>query len=221
MKTQNQHSDTPDAPTCLKPPLQDVFSLSIDDLEHEIWVDAIGFDGIYEVSSLGRIKSLGRWVPNGASERWVKERIRKQVKCNKDGGRLTCPFSFANVNYSINVSQMIYSSFNRNDNLQGFVIAHLNKIPYDNRICNLKKLTICKSRKISENLGNLKPMPVRGQLKYTRENTFYENGVLKEKKCKICNAVKKITFFEIFRNSCFTCRTALRKEKYLLKKYVA
>ena len=53
------------------------FSLSLDNLENEEWIDALGFDGIYQVSNYGRVKTLGRWVSNGKSERWVKERIRK------------------------------------------------------------------------------------------------------------------------------------------------
>ena len=190
--------------------LQDGFSTLLDDLEGEIWVDAIGFDGTYEVSNLGRVKSLGRWVSNGKSERWVKDRIRK-LYVGKDG-RITMIFSISNVHYSINLPEIIYSSFNPNEDLNGFVIAHLNKIPYDNKLSNLKKLTISDSHKISEELGNLKPMPVRGELKYTRENTIYENGEVKEKKCKKCNTIKNINLFEKFRNTCLECRGRLRKK---------
>ena len=43
------------------------------------WIDALGFDGIYEVSNYGRIKSLGRYVNIRNGQRWVKERIRKTM----------------------------------------------------------------------------------------------------------------------------------------------
>lgn len=199
--------------------LRNNFSLSLDDLEGEIWIDAVGFDGIYEVSNLGRIKSLGRWVSNGKSERWVKERIRKQAQ-SKDG-RLSCPFSVGGTTYPINIPELIYLSFNRNECLNGYVIAHLNKKPYDNRLSNLKKITIKDSRKISEKLGNLKPMPTRGELKYTRENTFYENGVLKEKRCKLCNTIKSISLFDKFRNTCRECRNSLRRKTYKKKSIIS
>jgi CRISPR/Cas system CMR subunit Cmr4 (Cas7 group RAMP superfamily) len=104
-------------------------------------------------------------------------------------------------------------SFNPNNDLNGYVIAHLNKIAHDNKLSNLKKLTIKDSRKISENLGNLKPMPIRGELKYTRENTVFKNGEAKEKKCKKCNTIKNINLFEKFRNTCLECRGRLRKTK--------
>ena len=198
-------------PACSKPLLQDGFSLSLDDLDGEIWIDAIGFDGVYEVSNMGRVKSLGRWVSNGKSERWVKDRIRKLWKGKKDQ-RVTMIFSIANVHYSLNLPELIYSSFNPNENLNGYVIAHLDKIAYNNKLSNLKKLTVSQSRKISENLGNLKPMPVRGELKYTRENTVVKNGVVTEKKCKKCNSIKNISLFEKFRNTCLECRGRLRKK---------
>lgn len=211
MKVQNNNSVEDKSSNSHNHMLQDGFSISLDDLEGEIWVDAIGFDGIYEVSNLGRVKSLGRWVSNGKSERWVKDRIRKLWRGKKDQ-RVTMIFSISNVHYSLNLPELIYLSFNPKENLNGYVIAHLDKIPYNNKLDNLKKLTVSESRKISEKLGNLKPMPIRGELKYTRENTIYENGILKEKKCKKCNTVKNISLFEKFRNTCLECRGRLRKK---------
>jgi len=207
----DNNSNTKQSTDCSKPLLQDGFSLSIDDLEGEIWVDAIGFDGIYEVSNLGRVKSLGRWVSNGKSERWVKDRIRKLWKGEKDQ-RVTMNFSVVNVRYSVNLPELIYLSFNPKENLNGYVIAHLDKIAYNNKLSNLKKLTVSESRKISEKLGNLKPIPIRGELKYTRENTVVKNGIVTEKKCKKCNSVKNISLFEKFRNTCLECRGRLRKK---------
>ena len=73
------------------------FSLSLEDLENEEWIDALGFDGVYEVSNFGRVKTLGRWVRNGKAERFVKERIRK-LYTGKDG-RVTMSFNYENKNY--------------------------------------------------------------------------------------------------------------------------
>ncbi len=57
-------------------PYQDV---SLEDLPLEKWTDLPGFEGYYEISSLGRIKSLRRWRNSGNnSGYYTKEIIRKQ-----------------------------------------------------------------------------------------------------------------------------------------------
>lgn len=37
---------------------------SINNLRHEIWVDVLGFEGMYQVSNFGRVKSLKRYTNN-------------------------------------------------------------------------------------------------------------------------------------------------------------
>lgn len=49
----------------------------------EIWKDITGFEGLYQVSNLGRIKSLKRNVKNAHSERIIKEKILKQSEGKK------------------------------------------------------------------------------------------------------------------------------------------
>lgn len=43
----------------------------------EIWKDIPGYEGIYQISSLGRIKSLERKIKTSKGERIVKEKIKK------------------------------------------------------------------------------------------------------------------------------------------------
>ena len=59
----------------------------------EQWKPVVGYEGLYEVSNLGRVKSLSREVVgNGGSTYMTKERILKpaskkypQVSLSKDG----------------------------------------------------------------------------------------------------------------------------------------
>ncbi|EKT3958631.1 hypothetical protein NTJ28_002647 [Flavobacterium psychrophilum] len=203
------NSDTKQCHNATKPLLQDGFSRSIDDLEGEIWIDAIGFDGTYEVSNLGRVKSLGRWVNNGNSGRFVKERILSIAKCKS--GHATVNLSINNITTSKVLNQLIYYSFNPdkiNDSLKN-EIAHLNKNSYDNRLCNLQYFDKKgSSYKISMELGNVKHLEkARKELwPYTKKNGVFENGVLIEKKCKKCNCIKKTQLFEKSRNTCKECR---------------
>lgn len=46
-------------------------------LEGEIWKDVIGYEGLYMVSSFGRVISLERQVPNGKSYRTLPFTIKK------------------------------------------------------------------------------------------------------------------------------------------------
>ncbi len=51
----------------------------------EIWIDIAGFEGVFQISNLGRIKSLFRLTKNGQGFRPVKERIRKSNYSDKLG----------------------------------------------------------------------------------------------------------------------------------------
>lgn len=56
---------------------------------NEIWKDIKGFEGLYQVSNLGRVKSLRRWIDhvyNGGY--WQEERIRALSPTR--GGYLFC-----------------------------------------------------------------------------------------------------------------------------------
>lgn len=183
-------------------------NLDLGDLENEIWVDAIGFDGIYEVSNLGRIKSLGRWVSNGKSERWVKERIRKQVLVSD--GRLTCPLQ----NTSINVSATIFLSFNPNTpyNPKKQCVMHKNKVQSDNRLENLKIESISKSHKVNH---KKKLLP---HLKINNDKSRAEYLKLTHKTCSKCDKRKTIINFEYGRNKCKSCRKIEKKQNYLKRK---
>lgn len=53
-------------------------------MEKEIWKDIPNFEGLYQVSNQGRVKSLARYVNHGSRQIFVKERILKTRK-NKNG----------------------------------------------------------------------------------------------------------------------------------------
>ena len=47
--------------------------------EYEVWRDIKGYEGHYQVSNLGRVRSLDREVPLGKTTKKIKGKIRKQV----------------------------------------------------------------------------------------------------------------------------------------------
>lgn len=180
-------------------------NLSLVDLPEEDWVDAYGFDGIYEVSNLGRIKSIGRWVSNGKSERWVKERIRKQVLVSD--GRLTCPFNVNNKHYSINVSVLIFQSFNLEISWDKSThcIMHKDKIKRNNSLSNLKLATISESHSINFKKGLLP------HLKINNEKLKNYVASLETKTCSVCGKEKDINKFPKKGSRCQACKSERAK----------
>jgi hypothetical protein len=49
----------------------------------EIWKDIKGYEGIYQISNLGRVKSLPRWVRNRSGKYITKEKILAPIKTRK------------------------------------------------------------------------------------------------------------------------------------------
>lgn len=192
--------------------MRSAFSLSLDNLENEEWIDALGFDGVYQVSNYGRVKTLGRWVSNGKSERWVKERIRK-LYTGKDG-RITMIFNYQNKKTSINLPAIIFFSFHPEKRYldRTYCVAHINKIQNDNRLENLTLIKISDSHKINH-LEKLLP-----HLKVNNDKRKAEYLKLTHKICKTCNEKKEIEKFEHGRNNCLVCIKRSKKDDYIKRK---
>lgn len=56
-------------------------NLSLKDIPNELWKDIPDYKGLYQVSSLGRVKSLSKKIERlEKGSYWSKERILKQIK---------------------------------------------------------------------------------------------------------------------------------------------
>ena len=78
-------------------------NLQLEDLENETWIDILGFDGIYQVSNLGRIKSLKRYVEHSRQgSLLLQERIRKFTDDEIRG------FSVTLCNNGIKISRSVH-----------------------------------------------------------------------------------------------------------------
>lgn len=107
----------------------------------EKWKDIVNYEGIYEVSNLGNIKSLSRTIlRNGKYPYLSKERIlNKAIDANgynvvslyKNGKQKTCK-----------VHQLVAQSFLNHFSL-GYevVVNHINFIKTDNKVENLEIVT--------------------------------------------------------------------------------
>ncbi len=107
----------------------------------EIWKDIPNWEGLYQVSNLGNVKSLSRvMTKNGKYPYISKERILTPNKNSKGYYKVT--FRKDNLSYTKMVHQLVAKSFlNHKPNLFELVVDHINDNPLDNRVENLQVIT--------------------------------------------------------------------------------
>lgn len=108
-------------------------------MEKEIWKDVFNFGGYYQISNLGNVKSLDRYIVSNTgkqcfiSSRKIKTKIRKKDNCvsvnlNKDG--IKSEHSLARILYKTFNPEFDYYNIN-------LVIAHKDNNPIHNELTNL------------------------------------------------------------------------------------
>lgn len=106
----------------------------------EIWKAIPSYEGIYEVSNLGNVKSLSRLRWNGYNFVKTKEKI---LKAGINGaGYYYVNLMYNNVKANYRIHQLVGIVFlNHTPNGYGFVIDHINNDKLDNRVENLQIIT--------------------------------------------------------------------------------
>lgn len=108
-------------------------------MENEIWKDVPGYEGSYQVSNLGNVKSLARWIelPLGKS-RLSKEKCLKQSLSKR--GYYVLVLRKDNSPRMFNVHQLVVMAFLGHipDGTQTLVVDHINGVRTDNNLSNLQ-----------------------------------------------------------------------------------
>jgi len=100
-----------------------------------MWRDVIGYEGLYQVSDGGEVRSLDRTVDHGRGfTRWL---TGKTFKPRPDGeGYPRVCLSKAGKEATRRTHQLVLEAF-VGPKPEGYVTRHLNGIPSDNRVENL------------------------------------------------------------------------------------
>lgn len=107
-------------------------------MEKEIWKDIEGYEGLYQVSNLGRVRSLDRLIDaKGNSKRFKKGIIFKFAKTHK--GYLCATLSNG-TSKKIPVHRLVAQTFIPNP-MNKPQVNHINGIKTDNRVKNLEWVT--------------------------------------------------------------------------------
>lgn len=103
----------------------------------EIWKDVKGYEGVYQVSDLGRVKSLETKVQDkNGRVRTLKERILKHVK-TKENGQEVVSLYLSGKKERVLVQKLVAEAFLGKPLKSKNKIRHINGDAADNRASNL------------------------------------------------------------------------------------
>ena len=107
----------------------------------EIWKDIPNYEGYYQVSNLGNVKSLSRIVKNGWGTRTVCGKILKNL-VNTTKGYLVVRLSKIGLVKTKQIHQLVAEAFlNHSQKGHKLVVNHKNFNRQDNRLENLEIVT--------------------------------------------------------------------------------
>ena len=141
----------------------------------EIWKPVLDYIGLYEVSNLGRVRSLDRWIKySNGKLRFFKGSI---LKLKKDKyGYLKAHLCKNSCNKFFSVHRLVWEAFN-GEIPEGYEINHINEDKTDNRYPeNLNLMT----RKENANWGTANQRRADKQSQAILQLTYPEGKFIKE-----------------------------------------
>ena len=140
----------------------------------EVWRDIEGYEGLYQVSDQGRVKSLERKVPRGNGEQTVKERILKPGMDR--GGYLIVDLCDGGKRKHFKVHRLVCQAFHDNPENKPCV-NHIDENKTNNAASNLEWSTAkenCNHGTRNERVAKVRSKPV-GQ--YTLDGELVKTWV--------------------------------------------
>lgn len=104
----------------------------------EIWKPVVEWEGLYEVSNKGRVRSLNRWIPRGNSGYYVQSRLMKLTLSDRGYYRVELREGYRKRKVQF-VHVLVGKAF-IDTNHKG-VFDHKNRNRQDNKVCNLRLAT--------------------------------------------------------------------------------
>lgn len=147
-------------------------TLDVADLPGEVWADVVGYEGLYRVSSLGRILSLPRI--NAAGRRWPGRILKQNLG---DHGRPEVNLTKNGKQKVRRVHQLVAEAF-LGPCPEGMVVCHWDDVKTNNAVTNLRYATMADNgkdrlRNSGHHFWGVTHCPYNHE--YTPENTVYNS----------------------------------------------
>ena len=137
----------------------------------EKWKPIPGYEGYYEVSSIGRVRSIDRIVQNGA---WAKPVYGRILKLNNNDGYMYCSLCKDGKPKPHKVHRLVALAFVPNPNNLPY-INHKNEDKGDNRVENLEWCTKWYNEhygNFSQKISAIKREKARSVVQYDLQGNF-------------------------------------------------
>jgi len=162
-------------------------NLQIEDLEGEVWKPIKDYEGLYEISNMGRVKSLSRKTK---TKILTKDKIMKTKKGG--GGYIQAKLSKKSKIYSPIVSRLVAEAFCEKPHYAN-VVNHIDSVRHNNIWTNLEWVTHSQNMKHAfkcghhtqkgekNNMAKLNMEIVKEIRKYAEENSHLSQRQIAEK----------------------------------------
>lgn len=145
--------------------IENLLECEVDEQLEEVWKDISGYEGWYQASNLGRIRSIKRRIKkkNGICGVLERTAILKGRKCGRNGSYLSVVLCSDNKRNTRQIHRLIAETFIPNPNKLEQV-DHINRNTTDNRAENLKWVTQSDNQyntnrnRLIEYKGEIKPL---------------------------------------------------------------
>lgn len=141
-------------------------------MPEEIWKDVVGYEGLYKVSNLGRIRSLDRVVAHHTAGTAVRKgKIRK---LSFDGNYLNVSFTKDKKTVTRRIHRVVAEAFIPNpDNLSD--VDHIDCDKLNNCVSNLRWCTSAENTGYAWENGLIHPIPYAERSEWSRERSAAAN----------------------------------------------
>lgn len=146
-------------------------------MAEEVWKDVVGYEGLYQVSSKGRVRSVDRTVKTrDGRKRFYAGQILKQHRTSKGMYYIVCLLK-RGVEKQYNVHQLVSRSF-LGDKPEGKEVCHGPDGPLDNSVGNIRYGT--RKENVRDMMQSLKENPDKIHKKLCANDVLRIIELLKE-----------------------------------------